>query len=406
MQADANAVAATPDAAKFFQDLGGAEMWSRWDMQDQPPDILITNYSMLNIMLMRNVEAPIFDATRHWLESDSRNVFHLVVDELHTYRGTPGTEVAYLLRVLLDRLGLHPNHDQLRIIASSASLESGGDGLEYLGGLLRPGPRPLHDHRRPAAADRQHPGSRNLGPLQPRWPISARGLAAGQPSSPASAAAAFEANAGSPPQAGAAPEARLGTALADAGAVDAIRQACSTGAPVRSRPQQASQIAEALFPGQPNARAAAEGIIAGVSVAQTPAGTPLLPVRAHIMFRNVQGLWACSDAACATAPPRTDPGPVGALHHLPTLGCGCGVRVLELLYCEPCGEVFLGGYRGDAGNPGAWRPHAGLPRPGAGPRSRGSGARSRQQLRDLLAGRGPSTPATPSWQGIEHSSGK
>ena len=40
----------------YFQDPAGSEMWSRWDMQDHPPDILITNYSMLNIMLMRGVE--------------------------------------------------------------------------------------------------------------------------------------------------------------------------------------------------------------------------------------------------------------------------------------------------------------------------------------------------------------
>ena len=71
-------------------------MWSRWDMQDDPPDILITNYSMLNIMLMRPVEDPIFRQTREWLAEDRRNTFHLVVDELHTYRGTPGTEVGYL----------------------------------------------------------------------------------------------------------------------------------------------------------------------------------------------------------------------------------------------------------------------------------------------------------------------
>ena len=36
----------------YFQDPHGSEMWSRWDMQEAPPDILITNYSMLNIMLM------------------------------------------------------------------------------------------------------------------------------------------------------------------------------------------------------------------------------------------------------------------------------------------------------------------------------------------------------------------
>ena len=91
-------------------------------MQDAPPDILITNYSMLNIMLMRDIEAPIFDMTRQWLDADPAHVFHLVVDELHTYRGTPGTEVGYILRVLYERLGLHPDHPQLRILASSASL--------------------------------------------------------------------------------------------------------------------------------------------------------------------------------------------------------------------------------------------------------------------------------------------
>ena len=63
-------------------------------MQDAPPDLLITNYSMLNIMLMRGIESGIFGATRQWLEADRNRIFHLIVDELHTYRGTPGTEVA------------------------------------------------------------------------------------------------------------------------------------------------------------------------------------------------------------------------------------------------------------------------------------------------------------------------
>ena len=102
---EAQRVAGSP-AARFFPRMDGGEMWSRWDMQDHPPDILITNYSMMNIMLMRSMEMPIFDLTRQWLEADRSRLFHLVVDELHTYRGTPGTEVAYIIRVLLDRLGL------------------------------------------------------------------------------------------------------------------------------------------------------------------------------------------------------------------------------------------------------------------------------------------------------------
>src|SRR5215510_1419126 len=108
----------------YFQDPDGSEMWSRWDMQTSPPDILITNYSMLNIMLMRSVEANIFEATRRWLSASNRNVFHLVIDELHSYRGTPGTEVGYLLRALLHRLGVTPDSPQLRIIGTSASMEA------------------------------------------------------------------------------------------------------------------------------------------------------------------------------------------------------------------------------------------------------------------------------------------
>ena len=121
------------DILYYFQNPEGSEMWSRWDMQSHPPDILITNYSMLNIMLMRGLENDIFEQTRTWLETDRENhVFHLVVDELHTYRGTPGTEVGYLLRDMLHRIGLEPDSPQIRIIATSASIENDTESRNYL----------------------------------------------------------------------------------------------------------------------------------------------------------------------------------------------------------------------------------------------------------------------------------
>jgi DEAD/DEAH box helicase domain-containing protein len=133
----------------FFPRLDGAEMRCRFDMQLAPPDILITNFSMLSIMLMREVDSPIFEKTRQWLhcedeyskelsqeakfEEKKNRIFHLIIDELHLYRGTAGTEVAYLLKLVLKRLGLHSGHPQLKILASSASLEAGDDkSLEYL----------------------------------------------------------------------------------------------------------------------------------------------------------------------------------------------------------------------------------------------------------------------------------
>lgn len=107
--------------------IASSEMRSRFDMQQTPPDVLITNYSMLAMMLMREVDNPILTKTRDWLKKDSSHIFHLIIDELHLNRGTSGTETAYLIRLLLNRLGLKPDSPQLRILSSSASLEVNGE---------------------------------------------------------------------------------------------------------------------------------------------------------------------------------------------------------------------------------------------------------------------------------------
>lgn len=115
-----------------FPDPNAGELVTRWDMIATPPDVLVTNYSMLNVMLMRDVEEPIFDSTRHWLQQSADHIFTLVVDELHLYRGSTGAEVGMVVRNLASRLGLEPSSDQFRIIATSASLPGDDSGLEYL----------------------------------------------------------------------------------------------------------------------------------------------------------------------------------------------------------------------------------------------------------------------------------
>ena len=70
-------------ASGFQTAAGDSEMFSRHEMQLRCPDVLVTNYSMLEYMMLRPIERSLFEQTRRWLDSDSRNVLTVVVDEAH-----------------------------------------------------------------------------------------------------------------------------------------------------------------------------------------------------------------------------------------------------------------------------------------------------------------------------------
>jgi DEAD/DEAH box helicase domain-containing protein len=114
---------ASSDDRHRIQSPYGSELVTRWDMQDFPPDILITNHSMLAIMLVREQEQKMFEQTRAWLSSSQENKFYLVIDELHSYRGTAGSEISYIIKTFLEKIGLNPAHPQLKIVGTSASME-------------------------------------------------------------------------------------------------------------------------------------------------------------------------------------------------------------------------------------------------------------------------------------------
>jgi ATP-dependent helicase YprA (DUF1998 family) len=356
IERDAHLVEKDPESRRFFPAMDGGEMWSRWDMQDSPPDLLITNYSMLNIMLMRGIETGIFESTRQWLESDRKNIFHLVVDELHTYRGTPGTEVAYLLRVFLDRIGLKPDSKQLRIIASSASLESGESGLDYLeqffgrdrnrfyierGTMQRPDTSAIATVRNHAEAFRNY--ARSLNP---------------DSNSFGNASILYEAVGCTLPRPELPPEQLLYQVAEKTRLAESLRAVSVTEDHQGLLPKTAEQLTKSLFSDvltKKEGFEAVEGILACLSSSQAQHGSTTLPLRAHLFFRNVQGIWACTNPQCSEVSARTEINPVGLLHYQPTLSCHCGSRVLELLSCESCGEVFLGGYkRPDPDNFGSW----------------------------------------------------
>ena len=97
-----------------------AELITRFEMQQFCPDILITNYSMLEYMLLRPREQKIWNDTREWLSSNTDNKLLFVIDEAHMYRGSSGGEVALLIRRLFHKLGI--SRERVQFILTTASM--------------------------------------------------------------------------------------------------------------------------------------------------------------------------------------------------------------------------------------------------------------------------------------------
>ena len=97
-----------------------AELITRFEMQQVCPDILITNYSMLEYMLLRPIEQGIWDSTKAWLNENAENRLLFVIDEAHMYRGSSGGEVALLIKRLLHKLGI--GREKVQFVLTTASM--------------------------------------------------------------------------------------------------------------------------------------------------------------------------------------------------------------------------------------------------------------------------------------------
>ncbi|MCU6481979.1 DEAD/DEAH box helicase [Arthrobacter sp. A2-55] len=288
----------------LFTDPSAHEMVTRWDMVMDPPDVLLSNFSMINAMLMRSFEDPIFAKTRTWLEESVDHVFTLAVDELHAYRGSSGSEIALLIRRLLDRFGLDSDSPQLRIIGASASLSSGDQGLNFLEeffGVSRTSFQITAGVQKSLTADL--PLSRD-----DVLALSTQGKLAD-----------------------------LSPRLSEAVAV-----ACYEQAEGRYRAQPLSTVASRLF-GQDDSLQATGAVLAAIAQGESTG----VPLRGHIFARVLSGMWACVNKQCSGVnEDRLDEHrTVGKLYGQPVAACeDCGSRVLELIVCSECGDVSLGGF--------------------------------------------------------------
>ena len=104
-----------------LEDMGHTHIISHKEtLRAHPPDILLTNYKMLDYLLIRPKDRSL------WEENTPETLSYLVVDELHTFDGAQGTDLACLIRRLKARLGTPSGW--LCCVGTSATL---GDTSEH-----------------------------------------------------------------------------------------------------------------------------------------------------------------------------------------------------------------------------------------------------------------------------------
>ena len=327
--------------------VGGSEMLCRWDIQAAPPDILVTNYSMLEYMLVRPIESPIFERTRRWLADGDDRVLTLVLDEAHTYTGAKGTEVAHLVRRLKERLGLEHGSNKFRGIATSASIpavQGTEDNLVKFTSDLFGEPADSFTLIHPGITDQTPPPRKATQQALTAFSRFQESFATGGPwPGIRELAQSLES---SEPDESQDPQVALYQLLAENDDLKWVRARTARNA------TKLSELAEECWPnsGDPSEQErATAGLLAAGSFARAtplPDTPPILSMRIHSFFRGVPGFWACLNLDCPEVPDRhRGERPVGRIYTDPRPWCSdqCGARVLELFSCRKCGLLFMGG---------------------------------------------------------------
>lgn len=326
-----------------------AELITRFEMQKCCPDILITNYSMLEYMLLRPREKNIWDDTKAWLNASPTNKLLFIIDEAHMYKGSSGGEVALLLRRLFFKLGI--TRQQVQFILTTASMPNSSEEdrsavKKFFCNLT--------------AADENHQfsflaGVRESLPVESKYDIELKNFLQCTSNE-------FEQS----------EEHRLAALNNFWSKVDCAPKNFSTIQEVytwmyehivdyrpfveimrwcRGTAISLAELAQKIFPNAQEDQALhAVSILLAISpLARNDKGTVLFPVRMHMLFRGIKGVYACANENCPHAHRmETSEGTltIGEIflseEHLTCPHCGGAVY--ELYNDRRCGTLFFKGY--------------------------------------------------------------
>ncbi|WP_210686519.1 DEAD/DEAH box helicase [Mycolicibacterium sp. GESEQ-9] len=298
--------------AEFWQSNPGAtrlpnELLSREEMRSNPPHLLLTNYAMLEYLLLRPDDIDLFDGpyAGTWR--------FIVMDEAHVYDGAQGSEVALLMRRLKQRVA--PNMT-MQCIATSASLNGSvrndprGEAMEFATNLFD-APFEYVDGDS-ASQDLVEPTRKKHLP-KADWRLTGEQLA-GLRSGVIK------------PDEFVPPGRSLSEALSSEGSIVELKEALSNG------PVDVRRLAEHIWPDDDESPEKLDALVELGSNAHDSAGHPVLSARYHLFVRATEGAFVSF----------SDDGPrIFLSRH--EVDPNTGRAVFEFGTCNRCGAVHLAG---------------------------------------------------------------
>jgi ATP-dependent helicase YprA (DUF1998 family) len=314
-------------ALSRYRELNGDEplpneLISRQEIIAHPPHLLITNFAMLEYLLLRPRDSELFDGATGSLWK------FLVLDEIHVYDGAKGAEIGYLLRRLRDRV-VASERGRLTCVGTSATLGAGEEASAQLvtfAGRLFDEPF--------SRSSLVLPSRVRLDNLESEWSITddqvARLLALVDGGCSGTELAAAAGSMGCPPvESTDEPAATLGRLLRSERRVVDLRRRLGEGSI-----DVAELRSHEVFTDD-------QSLVALVELAWRAVdadGQPLLPARYHLLLRSLEGAFVCAD------PQHPTPDRLFLQRRLHCPECLAGGRKRQLFEfgaCRRCGAEYV-----------------------------------------------------------------
>ncbi len=310
------------------------ELISREQMQKAPPHILLTNYAMLEYLLLRPADTALFDGETgvHWR--------FIVLDEAHAYDGAQATEIAMLLRRLQDRV-TRGGQKKLQAIAASATLgednpETRAQIAQFAGKLfaLDFAPEDVIFSQREPESGLTAPWGRGAPELYEQLETLAAAYRENRPISWPDSLPGVESARLAVTSRTSVPRFLYELLSGDANIHDIRRE-------LQKGPLLLDEVARRVFRAL-DLEAAQQALANLVSVAilarEREDTLPLLPARYHLFARALEGAFVCLNTE---HPAHRQEGKPWLFLNRQKFCEHCGSRVFELANCTRCGTSYL-----------------------------------------------------------------